>query len=334
MRAVGSVTNDFHKVLGARLRVAPRRTSMNEANEEIFVEPVVVTEAARKRARKAQNKRDQRARDKAAVVEVAKLAELDKFGTREEWWEFNCSKLTAEEKIGFESHQDHVLQLADCMTGYTEQAVGIPGQPQPVYLPGTNQIACHRIPMIWDVSATGTTDQDFQETVSDVEEEVATYGLCGTAVLCIPRFWSAAEAGLREAIEQSERAKTKAYADKIGRKVPQHNATSILMKYGYITALPEVTYEAFRQKFLQPRFEYAREWVDLACATPGCTFKSAVSRSMQNMYTKSGVKHFCSVCLQRQAKANEESSPTVFSNVRKDRVEFTDRWGRNVGFDR
>ncbi len=176
---------------------------------------------ARLKKRAARTKERQQKFAKAKVK--AEAAAAESYDEIQQFWNANRAKLTEAERAEFEEQHDYVLGLMEAMDDYVH---------------GTD----------------GTTPQDLQDTITEVQEAVRQFGLCSFTVLNVPRIWTEDEADLRKRIEAREQL--------VGRG----NATSTLINLGYYVAIIERLYEDFRQKFVVERVVIPQYWETITCA--------------------------------------------------------------------
>ncbi len=79
----------------------------------------------------------------------------------------------------------------------------------------------------------GTTSQELSDFIGEVLADVRDHGLCNLSVLSMPRLWSEQAAEFRKTVGTT--------------------ATRTLISLGFLTSIPERTFENFRQKLLMPR---------------------------------------------------------------------------------
>ncbi len=199
-------------------------------------------------------------RQRNAVIAAEKEAEkrMEQANTFPEYWDMQRANLPPEDRAKFEARESDVLDLEFAMKKYVD---------------GTYE------------SQTSEEDKvPLSAIIEEVQQEVATFGICESIVLAVLRLWTSDEKELRERI------------------VAKGGATVDLLKYGYRTALDGRLFEDFRKQFMVERKDInIPKYVSLTCA---CGSTTSVHAEIANAYQARAIRYGCQRCRDLEAKAN------------------------------
>jgi hypothetical protein len=138
----------------------------------------------------------------------------------------------------------------------------------------------------------GTTEQERSDFIGEVLADAREHGLCNFSVLSIPRLWGEQAVEFRKSLEANER----------------NRATATLVNLGYVTAIPERTFEDFRQKFLTPRMNPTIDGGKMAI----CSLCHSLDTSRVVLESES--KYVCYRCLDAEHRSCATAKESLYNS--------------------